>query len=163
MVAVKVSVPPTVRLVDALFKVTPVTETEAAVMVTVQVAVLLPSAVVTVMTALPADTAVTKPPDDTEAIPVALLLHDTFWLVALAGAMLVNNVSVPPTVRAVDVLFKVTPVTETIGTLTLTEQAAVLLPSVVVTVITALPADTPITTPFDTVATAVLLLLHDTF
>jgi hypothetical protein len=48
--------------------------------------------------------------------------------------------------------------------LTITLQAAVLPPSVVVTVIVAFPAPTPVTTPpVDTVATAVLLLLHVTF
>jgi hypothetical protein len=64
----------------------------------------------------------------------------------------------------VDDLFRDTPVTSTgDGAVTVTVQAAVLLPLAVLTVITALPADTPITTPFVTVATAVLLLLHVTF
>jgi hypothetical protein len=50
----------------------------AVLTVTAQIAVLLPSAVVTVIVALPADTAVTKPLDDTVATEVELLLHDTF-------------------------------------------------------------------------------------
>jgi hypothetical protein len=161
-VAVKVSVLPTVRLVDDLFRVTPVTFTEAAVTVTEQVAVLLPSTVVTVIVALPADTAVTKPLDDTVATAEALLLHDTFWLVALEGATVAVNVSVPPTVRLVDVLFKVTPVTDT--GVTVTVQVAVLFPSAVVTVMVALPADTAVIKPLDeTDAMAEALLLHDTF
>jgi hypothetical protein len=77
-VADKVSVPPTVRLIDALFKVTLITGTLDVATVTVQVAVLLPSAVVTVMVAFPADTAVIKPFDETVATEVALLLHVTF-------------------------------------------------------------------------------------
>jgi hypothetical protein len=63
---------------DDLFKVTPVTETEATVTVAAQVAILLPSAVVTVIVALPTDMAVTRPFEDTVAIPVALLFHVTF-------------------------------------------------------------------------------------
>jgi hypothetical protein len=62
-----------------------------------------------------------------------------------------------------DVLLRDTLVTGIAVPLTLTAQFAVLFPSAVVTVITALPADTPITTPLVTVAIAVLLLLHDTF
>jgi hypothetical protein len=77
--------------------------------------------------------------------------------------MLANNVSVPPTVRLVDVLFRDTPVTATVAGLTVTEHAAVLLPSAVVTVITAFPVATPITTPFVTVAIDLLLLSHVTF
>jgi hypothetical protein len=141
-----------------------VTATEAAVTVTTQVDVLLPSAVVTVIVALPAVTAVTKPLDDTVAIEVALLLHDTFWLVALEGAMVAVNVSALPTVRLVDDLFKVTPVTGTEAAVTVTAQVAVLFPSAVVTVMVALPAAKAVTKPFDdTVATEVELLLHDTF
>jgi hypothetical protein len=63
----------------------------------------------------------------------------------------------------VDVLFRDTPVTGTVAALTLTAQVAVLLPSTVVTVITALPAAMPVITPFVIIATAVLLLFHVTF
>jgi hypothetical protein len=165
-VAVNVSELPTVRLVDVLLSVTPVTATGLTllpVMLTVQVAVLLPSAVVTVMVTVPVATAVTIPPD-TVATEGALLVHVTFLFVALEGAMVAVNVSVLPTVIVVDDLFRDTPVTSTGGgAVTVTVHAAVLLPLVVVTVITALPTDTPITTPFVTVATAVLLLLHVTF
>jgi hypothetical protein len=131
---------------------------------TEQDAVLLPSAVVTVMVALPGDMAVTNPLDDTVATDEALVLHATFLLVALAGATVAVNVSVPPKSRASVVLFKVTLVTATEAVVTVTAQVAVLLPSVVVTVIVALPADTAVTKPLDdTVATEVELLLHDTF
>jgi hypothetical protein len=115
------------------------------------------------MLALPADTAVTTPPD-TVAIAVLLLLHVTFLFVALAGATVAVSVSVLPTVMLVVVLFKVMPVTGTLAAVTVTVQVAVLLPSAVVTVMVALPADTAVTTPLnDTIATALLLLLHDTF
>ena len=57
---------------------------------------------------------------------------------------------------------KVTPLT-LIG-VTVTSHVAFLLPSSVVTVIVAVPTDFAVTTPeLDTVATLVLLLVHDTF
>jgi hypothetical protein len=62
--------------------------------VTLQVAVLPPSAVVTIIAALPPDTAVTRPLDDTVATVDALLVHVTFLLVALVGATVAVNVSV---------------------------------------------------------------------
>jgi hypothetical protein len=165
-VAVKVSEEPTVRDSVLLFRDTPVTATVLLPLVTVmeQVAVLLPSKVVTVITALPADMALTVPLF-TAATAVLLLLHHTFLFVALEGATVAVNVSEEPTVIVADDLFKVTPVTATVllPPVTVTVQVAVLLPSVVVTVMVALPADIPITSPVDdTEATATLLLLHNT-
>jgi hypothetical protein len=131
---------------------------------TAQVAVLFPSKVVTVMVALPAETALTVPPD-TLATALLLLLHDTFLLVALEGETVALRVSLAPTV--IDRLdrLRLTPVTATVllPPVTVTEQVAVLLPSVVVTVTVAVPADIPITSPVDdTEATTELLLLHNT-
>jgi hypothetical protein len=61
-------------------------------------------------------------------------------------------------------LFKVTPVTFTTGVLTVTVQVAVLFPSVVVTVMVALPPALAVITPFEvTEATVELLVLHVTF
>jgi hypothetical protein len=154
------SVPPTGMFKDGILNDTPVTDT--ALTVTAQVAVLLPSSVVTVMAALPAAMPVTNPLDDTVATELALLLHVTFWLVALAGAILAIKVSVLPTLRLRDVLFKVTPVTVTADALTVTAQVAVLLPSTVLTVIVAVPAAMPVTKPFVTVAIVGALLLHVT-
>ena len=51
------------------------------------VAVLAPSAVVTVMVAVPTDTPVTSPVALTVATAVLLLLQVTFWFVAFAGAI----------------------------------------------------------------------------
>jgi len=136
----------------------------AAVTVTLQAAVLLPSAVFTVMVAVPAATALTSPPADTVATEVLLLLHVTFWFVAVEGAMVAIRSSASPTVRFVDVLFSVTPVTATEVVTTLTVQLAVLPPSTVLTVMVAVPAATAVTAPpADTVATELLLLLHVTF
>ena len=131
--------------------------------VTVQEAVLPPSSVVTVIVAVPALTPRTTPPVDTVATAVLLLLHVTFLFVALEGVIVTVRFSVPFTKRLVDVLFKDTPVTKTGRELTVIVQNAVLPPSTVVTIIVAVPTLTPVTTPPDTIATAVLLLFHDTF
>ena len=132
--------------------------------VTLHVAVLLPSTVLTVIVADPAETGVTVPPCDTVATELLLVLHVTFWFVALAGTIVAERVSVLPIVIEVDVLFKDT-LAGGITTLeTVTVQVAVLLPSAVLTVITAEPGETAFTTPLvETVATAVLLLLQVTF
>jgi hypothetical protein len=162
-VAVNVSAPPTSSVVELLLRDTPVTAVGGTV--TVQVAVLFPSSLVTVITALPVDTALTKPIEDTEATAALPLLHVTFLFVALEGDTAAVKVSVLPMVIVVNVLFKDTPVTATllVPLETLTAQVAVLLPSKVVTVMVALPAETALTVPPDTLATVLLLLLHDTF
>jgi hypothetical protein len=147
MVALNVSVSPTSRDIELLFRDTPVTGTVDALTVTVQVAVLPPSTVVTVMVAVPVATALTVPLWLTVATEVALLLYDTLLLVALEGVTTAINVSELLTVRLVVDLFKVTFVTATEDEVTVTEQVAVLLPSTVVTVIVVLPADIPVTAP----------------
>jgi len=82
--------------------------------VTAQAAVLPPSTVVTVMVAVPAATAVTLPLVDTLATSVLLLLHVTFLLVVLEGVIVAVRVSVPPTARLIDDLFRDTPDTATV-------------------------------------------------
>ena len=81
--------------------------------VTAQVAFLLPSAVVTVIVAVPAAFAVTTP-FDTVATLVFDEVQETFLFVALPGATVAVRVSVPPTVRVVAVLLSDTPVTATV-------------------------------------------------
>jgi hypothetical protein len=81
-----------------------------------------------VIVVLPAATALTVPPD-TVATVGALVLHVTFLFVALDGATVAVNVSVPPTVRLVVVLFNVTPVTAIVAAFTVMAQVAVLFPS----------------------------------
>ena len=71
--AVRVEVPPATSDRVEELSVTPVTATVAAVTVTVQVEVYPPSAVVAVMVAVPAATAVTTPPD---TVATAELLVD---------------------------------------------------------------------------------------
>lgn len=83
--------------------------------VTEQVAVKLPSSVVTVMVAVPAATAVTLPVLSTVATLVSLEDQVTFLLVALAGFTVATRVAVaPPTVRVSVLWSRVTPVTGTV-------------------------------------------------
>jgi hypothetical protein len=112
MVAVNVSVPPTSIEAVALFKATLSTATVGLVTVTVHVAVLLPSAVVTVIVAVPAATAVTTP-FATVATSVFDEAQLTALLDALSGERVAVNVSVCPVCNVVDDLFS-----ETLSTLT---------------------------------------------
>ena len=98
---------------EFLFKETPVTETMLLLTVTEHVAVLFPSSVLTVIVALPAFLAVIVP-FETVATLVLLDVQVTFLLVALFGLTVAVNVSVPPTTRVVEFLFKVMPVTLTV-------------------------------------------------
>ena len=121
--------------------------------VTSQVAVLLPSAVVTVIVAVPTALAVTFPLL-TVAMFVLLLLQVTFLFVASEGVTVAVKVSDPPIVMLVAVLLRLTPVT---GTVTVTAQVADLLPAVAV--IVAVPPALAVTLPLaSTVATDVSLL-----
>lgn len=132
--------------------------------VTVQEAVLFPSAVLTVIVAVPADFAVTTPLDETVATLVFDELHVTFLLVAFEGDTVAVSVSVEPVFNVVLVLLSDTPVTETVGFVTVTVQVAVLFPSSVLAVIVVVPADFAATIPLDeTVATFVFDELHVTF
>ncbi len=82
IVAINVSVLPSISVAADLFRVTPVTERLTA---TAQVAVLLPSTVVTVIVDVPGETAVTRPLLFTVATEGSLLDQVTFLLVALDG------------------------------------------------------------------------------
>jgi hypothetical protein len=104
--------------------------------------------------------AVTSPFEPTVAMAVLLLLHVTFLFVAPLGATVAVNVEVAAFLSASVTLFSVTPVT---ATTTVTVETAVNPPSVVRTVMRAVPALTPVTSPLpDTVATAGVALVHVT-
>ena len=85
-----------------------------SVTVTEQVAVLPPSAVVTVIVADPGLTAVTLPLPSTVAISVAEDFQLTDLLVALSGDTVAVSVSDPPSTRLRLVLLSDTPVTATV-------------------------------------------------
>lgn len=143
---------------EVLFKLTPVTDIVCALTVTEQVAFLPPSLVVTVIVAVPAALAVTKPEEETVATDVLFEDHTTDLSVALLGVTVATSVWVSPTVIVIDDSLSSTPVTETVGAETVTTQAAFLPPSLVVAVIVAVPADLAVTKPEEeTVATEVLL------
>ena len=135
-VATRVSRPPTVIEVALVLRVTPVTDM-AGVTVTTQVAVRAPSCVVTVMVAVPCDTAVTTPLVFTVAIAELLVLHVTLRLVAFWGSTVGVSVWLCPTARVVALVLSVTLVTATTGAVTVTLAVAVRLPSAVVTVMVA--------------------------
>jgi len=166
MAALKVRFNCVVVCVDDPLEVTLFNITEIPpppVTITVQVAVFLPSSVVTVIVAVPDETAVTTPPI-TVATAGLLEVHVTVLLVALPGATVAVRVSVFPGDILVLGLFNDTPVTGTVTkspAVTVTVQVAVLLPSAVVTVIVAVPAALAVTVPLvSTAATAGLLEVH---
>jgi hypothetical protein len=118
---------------------------------------------VTVIVTVPAALAVTTPEEETVATDVLLEDHVTDLSVAFEGVTVAVNVWVSPTVIDSDVLLRLTPVTETVLALTVTEHVAFFPPSFVVTVIVVVPAAFAVTTPEEeTVATDVLLVDHVT-
>ena len=109
-VAVKVAVAPLAKDNSVCESVTPVADT---VTVTSHVAVWLPSSVVTVIVALPPDTAVTVP-FSTMATAVLFELHLTFWFVASEGTTVALKVAVAPLTKGNSVCESVTPVADTV-------------------------------------------------
>ena len=95
-----------------------------AVTTTSHVAVWLPSSVVTVIVALPPDTAVTMP-FFTVATAVLVELHVTCLFVASEGTTVAVKVAVAPLTKDNSVCESVTPVAETV---TVTSHLAVWLP-----------------------------------
>ncbi len=110
-----------------------------AVTVTLLVAVLPPSSVLTVMAAEPAATPDTTPTALTVATEVLLEDQFTFLLVALAGDTVADKVVVFPLLRVSEVGETLTLETATEVLVTFTVAVAVLAPSCVVTVMVAEP------------------------
>jgi hypothetical protein len=137
---------------------TPVTAILLAKTVTVQVAVLPPSFVLTVIVAVPVEMAVTTPLLPTVATEALLELQETVGSVALDGLTVAMRVCLSPSVMVMLLLSSVTPVTETTFALTVTVQVALYPPSFVVTVMVVVPAVTAVILPvLETVATEELL------
>ncbi len=130
---------------------------EVPVTVTVHAAVL-PLAF-TVIVAVPLATPVTTPDELTVATDVLLLLQETDWSVALVGATVAFSVEVFPAARESVVYESETDVTATTEDETVTVQVEVM--PLALTVITAVPFETAVTTPAElTVATEALLLVQ---
>ena len=102
-VATRVWVSPSFMVRLVMFRVTPVTATSGALTVTVQVAFLPPSFVVTVIVAEPAFFAVMTPVEDTVATVVLFDDQVTDLSVAFDGLTVAVNVWVSPTVIVRDV------------------------------------------------------------
>lgn len=98
---------------------------------------------VTVITALPAAFAVTFPLELTEATELLLDVQETALLVAFEGDTVAVSVSLSFSYMVSELLFSVTPVTDTGDTVTL--HVAFFPPSEVVAVITALPTALAVT------------------
>jgi hypothetical protein len=94
-VATNCVVAPTPTVATVLFKITLDTAI-VPVIVRAQVAVLLPSAVIAVIVAEPADKAVTMPEESTVARKVLEEDHDTVLFVALVGATVAVSCRVSP-------------------------------------------------------------------
>ena len=122
---------------------------------------LVPSVVVAVMVAVPRLLAVTRPSLFTIATLVLLELQVTAELLTLLGDTVAVNRSVSPLLIVAEVLFSEMPVASCV---TVTLQFALkLVPSVVVTVMVAVPRLLAVTRPLLlTVATLVLLELQVT-
>ena len=130
------------------------------VTVTVHVSVNPPSFAVTVITAVPLETAVILPVLSTAAMEGSLEDQATVWSDAVSGTKLTVRYAVSPLVKLSESVFRCT---SNNGVETLTVQVSVYPPSPVVAVITAVPLETAVTFPvLSTVATAVFELFHVT-
>ena len=97
--AVGCSLVPASRGRVGLFRVTPVTGTVRGATVTLHSAVLLPSAVVTVMVVLPAPTAMTFPLSSTVAAAGLLDVQVTALLAAFSGRTVAVSRAVSPSFK----------------------------------------------------------------
>src|SRR5699024_1206273 len=117
------------------------------------------SSVVATAVAEPAFTPVTLPLPSMVNVSGLPDFQATFLLVALPGATVALSCAVAPSSTDNSVLSNLTPVTATAGSLTVTLVCADLLPSLVPTLMLAVPGATAVTTPLlSTVATFSLSL-----
>ena len=123
--------------------------------VTLQIAVLLPSAVMTEICVVPSFTPVTTPLCETVATLGVEDSQVTCLFVASAGSTVALRTSEPPTPRFRLLLFSVTPVTSFFASVTVTTQEAYLpLSSAAFATMVAFPAFLAVTTPsLETAAT----------
>ena len=137
-----------------------VMEATGTLTVTVHEAIFAPLSLVAVMIAVPAETPVTLPFGSTLATFSSLEVHDTPLIDALDGLYETESVPDAPVFKVSACLLIITEVTGLASALTVTLQEAFMLPAAFVTVIVAVPALIPVTTPLSTVATAVFDELH---
>ena len=126
---------------------------------TVHFAVNPPSLVLAVITAAPLPTAVTRPLELTFATLVLLDDQKMPFSLAFEGETVASRRYCPPLLRLMLVLFNLTAVTSTFF-VTVTLHLAIKPPSTVAAMMTAVPLETPVTTPLE-LTEATLLLLED--
>lgn len=119
---------------------------------------MVPSFVVAVMVAVPAEIPVTSPLLFTVATDVLLDFHVTVLLVALVGSTVAVNWVVLPSVMIALVLFSDIDVAR-IGFTVTVQVARKLVPSVVLAVIVAVPRPIAVTKPLLLTVTMLLLLV----
>ena len=159
-VAIRVSESPSVIVREVLFKETEVT---GLLTVTAHDAVFDPSFVFTVIVAVPAAFAVTKPSEETKATEVLLDDQVTDLSVASEGSTVAVRVSVSPSVIEREVLSRLIPVTLIVLLTTVTKHFAECTPSSERAVIVAIPTDLAVKSPAsETWATSELLEVHNT-
>ena len=122
--------------------------------------VLAPLSLMAVIVTVPGAMAVTLPFWSTLAMVSSLDIHDTPLMDALLGLYDTVREIAPPTLRSAVRLFIDIEDTGLVSALTVMVVEAVTFPVLSVTVILAVPARTPVITPFVTVATAVFDELH---
>lgn len=127
--------------------IVPLRATFAGFTVTDELAVKLPSVVLTVTEAVPTPTPVIKPDVVTLATPESLVDQVTAELVALDGETVAVSCWVSPTEIVAVVGATETPVTETVAAFTDTVELDMKLPSIVVALTVAVPEPTPVTNP----------------
>ena len=147
MVGVRVISSPTPMVMLLLSSLMPVTLTSAAFTVTLQVAVLPPSLVVTVMVASPSAFALTLPLSSTVATASLSDAQLTLLSVASSGFTVAVRVASSPTIRVSSLLSRLTLSTATPLALTVTAQLALFAPSLVVTVTAVVPGALATTLP----------------
>ena len=126
IVAVNVSLSPSVKLVVLLLRLIPVMAISFCFTVTVQPAVF-PLLLVAVITAVPAFFAVTFPLLSTAATAPLLLLHFTVLSpVAFDGVIVAVNVSLSPSVNVVALLLRLTFSTSTVVVVSLSVNALII-------------------------------------
>ena len=159
-VAVSFPVSPRFSVSVSLSSLTP--DTFGASTVSLQTAVKPPSAVFTVIFAVPTLSVLMLPLESTVATFLLLLVHVTDLLPASVGFTVAVSLALSPRFRVSVDLSSVTP--ETLGAVTVTLQTALSPPSSVVAVIVVSPTLTALIVPFaSTVAIFLSALLHKTF
>ena len=133
-------------------RVSNVTDVTGTTTVITAVRVIAPLSLVAVIVAVPAEIPRTLPFGSTVATEGLFVAKDTPRKVALDGVIVAERLSVAPTFIVAASLLSLNEVTGLASAETVTRVSARLVPSAQVAVMRTVPARTPLTTPFSTVA-----------